>query len=321
MNPGNQVTFPDLHLSFHLDSIAFEVFGLTVTWYGLLITVGIVLALCYAYFNAKRFELDFDKIIDAVIAGLFGGIVCARLYYVIFNFSLFRDDWLSIFRVWEGGIAIYGGMIGALLAGGLVCKWRKLNIASAFDLTVIGFSIGQAIGRWGNFFNQEAFGSNTDMPWRMVLSENTFLRYLDSEIAANVDFYKGVHPCFLYESIWCAIGFFLLHRMSKHRKFNGQLFVFYIGWYGLGRLFIEGLRADSLMLGPIRVSQLISGLSVLASATILWVKLRRANMEQEKQYLPLFSQGNAENAQLQGENVPSLSEDVNNVQHSDGKDE
>lgn len=267
------VSFPKIGLEFDVPNVAFKIGTFEIYWYGVLITLGIVLALLYLFKRAKFFGVDSDRFIDVLMGGIIGGIIGARLYFVIFDWSTYKDNILGIitnFR--DGGLAVYGGLIGGVLAGLLVCKIRKVKMGPALDLAGMGFLIGQCVGRWGNLFNIEAFGSNTTMPWGMTsYSIQSYLTLHKSELAqigVTVDPSVPVHPTFLYESLWCAIGFILLHFLSKKRRFDGQIFLTYVAWYGLGRIFIEGLRTDSLMLGQIRVSQLLSILMVLAAVIV-----------------------------------------------------
>ena len=255
-----QVTFPKLGLEFFIDSVAFSIGSFEVKWYGIIIATGLLLAVIYAMKRASFFRVNTDKLLDAVIVGVLCGVVGARLYYVIFSWDYFKGDPIRIitdFR--EGGLAIYGGVIGGLLGGGLMAWKNKLNVLACMDLAVLGFLIGQGMGRWGNFMNQEAFGTPTDLPWGMV--------------SANTD-YKAVHPCFLYESLWCILGFVLLHFFSKKfQKYKGQIFFMYLVWYGFERMFVEGLRTDSLPVNifgfTFRVSQLLSALLVIAGIVLL----------------------------------------------------
>ncbi len=257
-----QVAFPKLGLEFFVNSTAFSIGSFEVKWYGVIIATGLLLAVLYGMKRAAYFGVDPDKLLDAIIVGVVCAVVGARLYYVAFTWDYFKDDPLRIITDFhEGGLAIYGGIIGGLLGGGIVAKLKKINVFACLDLAALGFLIGQGIGRWGNFTNQEAFGTPTDLPWGMV-SANT----------GNV----AVHPCFLYESLWCLLGFVLLHFFSKKFvKFKGQIFLMYLVWYGLERTFVEGLRTDSLYL-PFnifgytpRVSQLLSALLVVAGVTLL----------------------------------------------------
>ncbi len=288
------VEFPGLGLTFNLNRVAFQIGNLTVTWYGILITLGILLAIAFAMSQCKKFGIIPDKLIDVTLGGVVGGIVGARLYYVVFSWDSFKDDLSSIFKTWEGGMAIYGGLIGAILVGALIVKLRKMKLLPVLDVACMGFLIGQAIGRWGNFVNVEAFGSNTDLPWGMTgeritsyLSNSANVEALN-KLGVTVDPLAPVHPCFLYESLWCALGFLLLFLYSKHRKFDGELFLMYTAWYGIGRGVIEGLRTDSLLLGSIRVSQLLAFV-LAAAAVIIWLvvrsKIKRAH---DENYLKLY---------------------------------
>lgn len=263
-----------LNSGISIDRIFFTIPGINfaVYWYGFLIALGLALALFYGYKKMVPYGLDPDKMTDAIVSGFLGAIFCARLYYVLFNDTGvgFKD----FFDTRSGGLAIYGGLIGAVVFGGLVVKIHRLKLTTALDIAGPCFLIGQCVGRWGNFFNQEAFGTNTDLPWGMMSSSTiSYLASVGDEYAIKsgeiLDYYMPVHPCFLYESLWCLLGFVLLHLYSKHRKFDGEVFLMYIGWYGLGRFFVEGLRTDSLYLGQIRVSQLVAGTCVLAAIVLI----------------------------------------------------
>lgn len=263
-----------LNSGISIDRIFFTIPGINfaVYWYGFLIALGLALALIYGYKKMVPYGLDPDKMTDAIVSGFIGALFCARLYYVIFN-----DTGVGLkdfFDTRSGGLAIYGGLIGAVVFGGLMVKIRRLKLATALDIAGPCFLIGQCIGRWGNFFNQEAFGTNTDLPWGMMSTSTIdYVANIRDEYAIKsgeiLNYYMPVHPCFLYESLWCLIGFIALHLYSKHRKFDGEVFLMYIGWYGLGRFFIEGLRTDSLYLGQIRVSQLVAGTCVLAALVLI----------------------------------------------------
>lgn len=244
------VSFPGLGWHFKIDPIAFQIGGLKVHWYGILIAGGMLLAIAYGYFSAKRFNVDKSKLLDCIIVGVITGIIGARAYFVLFKLDYYLAHPNEIIMISNGGLAIYGGVIGGLLGGCITAKIIKMKILPILDVAVLGFLIGQGIGRWGNFFNQEAFGSVTDLPWGMV-SSNTF--------------FKPVHPCFFYESMWCLLGFVLLHFLSKYyQKYPGQVFYGYLVWYGFERMIVEGLRSDSLYLPfqlfgyDIRVSQALS---------------------------------------------------------------
>lgn len=253
-----------------IDRVAFTIPGtdFEIYWYGFLICIGMLLAMIYGFKKMKSAGIDPDRATDAVIAGFIGAIFSARLYYVLFNdVGVTMSDF---FNTRDGGLAIYGGIIGAILCGGIVAKMRKLKLSALLDVAAPCFLIGQCIGRWGNYFNQEAFGANTDKPWGMI--SYTTANFIASSDLVGVDPYKPVHPCFLYESLWCLIGFVILHFYFKHRKFDGEVFLMYIGWYGLGRFFIESTRTDSLYLGNIKVSQLIAAGCVAAALITIIVK-------------------------------------------------
>ncbi len=272
MESTYHITFPGLGTwaTFDINPVAFSIGSFEIRWYGIIIAAGALLALLYAFKNCKRFGINPDKLIDAVIVGFITGIIGARLYYVIFyDFSHYLSNPLSIFNLKEGGLAIYGGIIGALLGGLPVIKHHKQNILAVLDLVVIGFLIGQGIGRWGNFVNQEAYGVATDLPWRMV-----------SEGTGGV----GVHPCFLYESLWCLLGVLVLHLASKKRRYDGQIFLLYLVWYGAERFVVEGLRTDSLYFLNLRVSQILALATALVGIffLIFFRKRRSLWVEQQK---------------------------------------
>ena len=262
----NIVSFPKIGWEFHIDPTAFTVFGLDIQWYGIIIVTGLLLAILYCFPQMKKFGIDPDRAIDAVIGGVIGGIIGARIYYVAFRWDEYRGDIKAILNTRNGGLAIYGGIIGAILVGLLICKIRKVKMLPMLDITVIGFLIGQGIGRWGNFVNQEAFGTNTDSLFGMTGGriQQTILQnsaYLDGEMyqkGLQMSEKYAVHPCFLYESAWCLLGFVILAFFSKRRKYDGQIFLMYMAWYGAERFVVEGLRTDSLMIGNIRISQALS---------------------------------------------------------------
>lgn len=254
------IQFPGLGLEFNIDRVAFSLFGKNVYWYGLIIGFGVVLALIFGLYQAKKYNFDTNALLDLVIYGIIFGIIGARLYYVIFNIKNYSSFW-DIFKIWEGGIAIYGGLIGAIAAGYVYCRKKKQNFLLALDIASIPFLIGQAVGRWGNFVNREAYGSETTLPWRMTIY---------NEVGQLV----SVHPTFLYESLWNTLGIVVLLIYQKYRKFDGELFAMYMVWYGIGRFWIEGLRTDSLMLGPFRISQIVAILTAALGIYII-VKMRR----------------------------------------------
>ncbi|NLW79479.1 MAG: prolipoprotein diacylglyceryl transferase [Ruminococcaceae bacterium] len=273
----NLVTFPGLGIEIVVPRVAFTLFGAPIYWYGVLIGIGLLLALVFAFSQAKRFGLDPERMVDVIIVGFVLAIVCGRLYYVLFSDQTYAT-FFDVIDLRSGGIAIYGGIIGAFIGAVIACKWRKVALLPMLDLTAMGFLIGQAIGRWGNFFNQEAFGDNTAAPWGMISAETTAYLQRNQALLAEkgimVDPAMPVHPTFLYESLWCALGFLLLFLWRKRRHFNGEILLFYVIWYGAGRFFIEGLRTDPLTVGSVRVSQVVAAASVVAGV-VIWVIARR----------------------------------------------
>jgi len=263
----HNVSFPGLGLDLTINEVAFRIGTYEVRWYALIIATGFILAVLYANRRANYFGVDKDKLLDCVIVGFITAIIGARLYYVAFSWDVYKDNPEDIFKIHEGGLAIYGGLIGALAGGLTMAKIRKLQIPGTLDLVALGFLLGQGMGRWGNFMNQEAFGTETTLPWGMM-----------SDTTGG----KTVHPCFLYESLWCLLGFVLLHFFSKKfQRYKGQLFILYLVWYGTERTVVEGLRTDSLYV-PFsiggytpRASQVLSFALVVAGVVLLIVFRKR----------------------------------------------
>ena len=269
----NLVQFPGLGLSFHLNRVAFSIGGVHIYWYGVCIAVGLCLALVFAFRHSIEFGVDPDGMVDVILIGVVLGIASARAYYVAMAPFKYQSIWEMI-AIRDGGLAIYGGIIGGFLFGGLACKWRKVPVLPMFDLTAMGFLVGQCCGRWGNFFNQEAFGCNTTLPWGMF-SEATEDYLMGSTVTVpkgvTIDPAMPVHPTFLYESIWCFVGLALLAAYIKKRKFNGDIALRYLVWYGAGRFWIEALRTDSLLLVPslgLRASQLVAAAAVVGGVAL-----------------------------------------------------
>ncbi len=258
MNPANygRILFPALGIDINPPR-TFYIGPLGIHFYGLIIALGLMTAVIYACRRSRQFGLQEDDILDGVLWVTPFAIICARAYYCIFSWSDYRSDPISVLYIWEGGLAIYGGVIGALAGVIVLCRVKRIKAAALLDLVALGFLIGQAAGRWGNFFNREAFGAATNSFLRMGL-ENTF--------TGEIEFY---HPTFLYESMWNLTGFLLLHFLSKRRQYDGQIALGYAAWYGLGRTIIEGLRMDSLYWGPFRVSQVLAALTCLAASAAL----------------------------------------------------
>ena len=256
------ISFPGLGLELDPPS-TIQLGPLTIHFYGLIIAVGMLLAVLYASKRSKEFGLKEDDLIDGVLWVTPFAIICARLYYCIFEWDQYASDPISILYIWNGGLAIYGGVLGAVIGMSVFCKVRKIKVTAMMDVVSLGLLIGQLVGRWGNFMNREAFGAPTDSFLRMGLYNTA---------TGAVEYY---HPTFLYESLWNFVGFLLLHFLSKKRKYDGQVALGYVAWYGLGRAFIEGLRMDSLYWGPFRVSQVLAGVSCVAAvAVLLWQGFR-----------------------------------------------
>ena len=250
------ISFPSLGIDINPER-AFSIGSLTVHMYGIIIGLGLLLAAMYAMRRSKEFGVTEDHILDGVLWVTPFAVVCARIYYCIFQWEIYAADPISVLYIWKGGIAIYGGVLGAVAGIIVFCRIKKISLGAALDLVSLGFLIGQSIGRWGNFFNREAFGAETESFLRMGL--------LDS-FNGTVTYH---HPTFLYESVWNAVGFVILHFLSKKREYDGQIALGYVVWYGLGRAFIEGLRTDSLYIPgtALRVSQVLAAGYALLSYT------------------------------------------------------
>lgn len=256
------ISFPSLGIEINPPQVL-SLGPVDIHLYGLVIALGLMLAAVYGMRRSKEFGLTEDNILDGVLWITPFAIVCARAYYVAFTWEHYSRNPISVLYIWEGGLAIYGGVLGAILGMWVFCRVKKLKFAAVLDLVLLGFLIGQSMGRWGNFFNREAFGAPTDSFFRMGLYNTT------------TGAWEYYHPTFLYESVWNLIGLGLLHMLSKKRRYDGQIALGYAAWYGLGRAFIEGLRMDSLYWGPFRVSQVLAALSCLAAVGILlWQSFR-----------------------------------------------
>lgn len=283
--PEVELTFPNLFGGITLSYYqGFELFGIKIYWYGVLITIGVILAYLYAMHRSKDFGLGKDRMFDVVFVALIGGFLGARIYYCVFqtldpNSGMSFDFITTFTTIRDGGLAIYGGIIGGFLCGFIACKVRKVNFRAMADLAAMGFLIGQCIGRWGNFINQEAFGAACSPDWVFGMTSTDIIQ------KSGFDAGTLVHPCFLYESVWCLVGFIALHFYSKKlRTFDGEIALLYAAWYGLGRAWIEGLRTDSLMIGQFRVSQLVAGASfVVGTALVIVFKILT-----EKKHIPLY---------------------------------
>ena len=296
------IRFPGLFgdWEFTLSSTAFHIGGKAIYWYGILIALGVVLALWFCMTQKEKYGISEDDLLDAVLWGVPLSVVGARVYYVIFYLDIFKKadgsfDWGSAIAIWDGGLAIYGAVIAAFLVGLVLSRRKGFKLGAMTDLIVMGFLIGQAVGRWGNFMNREAFGAETTLPWRMELVTKT---------GELVD----VHPTFLYESLWNVAGLLLIALVvSRVRRFDGQNTWCYFLWYGLGRFWIEGLRTDSLYLfdwtiggAPIRVSQALSLVMVLVSAFMLVYHLKLRPHKPEELYVNLVAARRAAQETPQG---------------------
>lgn len=258
MNHFTTISFPGLGLEMN-PGRSIQLGPLTVYYYGIIIACGLMLAVLYTCMRSKEFGIREDDLLDGVLWVTPFAILCARAYYVAFKWSDYAADPISVLYIWNGGLAIYGGVLGAVIGVVVFCRIKKIKIATILDLVALGFLIGQLIGRWGNFFNREAFGAETESFLRMGLYNS---------LTGVTKYY---HPTFLYESLWNLAGFIGLHFLSKKRRYDGQIALGYAAWYGLGRAFIEGLRMDSLYWGPFRVSQLLAAVSCFAAvAVLLW---------------------------------------------------
>ena len=248
----NLVQFPGLGLSLHINRVAISLGGFNIYWYGIILAAGLMGGLLFAFRYGPDFGIDTDRMADVVVIGTVMAIVCARIYYVAMAPFQYQSVWEMI-DLRNGGIAIYGALIGAFVFGGLACKWRKIPLLQMFDLVAMGFLIGQGIGRWGNFVNAEVYGRET----------SSFLRM-------SINGAAGVHPLFLYESVWNLFGLILLLCFRDRKKADGQVFFAYSLWYGVGRLFLEGMRQSQYILylipNVLGISQVVALAAILVSA-------------------------------------------------------
>lgn len=270
------LSFPGLGISLPMNRVAISIGNFDIYWYGITFALAFLAGLLLYSANNKRCGIHPDEGLDVILWSCLGGIVGARLYYVAFEWESYKNNLLEIFNLRHGGIAIYGGVIGAVIVAYLVCRKRKLPFFAVADAAFPGVLLGQAIGRWGNFFNMEAFGGNTDLPWGMTSETiRNYLTRMQSTLAAQgmtVNPAQPVHPTFFYESLWNVVGVLLLmFLLMPRRKYDGEVTLGYTAWYGLGRFFVEGLRTDSLMWGNVRVSQALGGILFIAGTVLLIV--------------------------------------------------
>ena len=287
---ASPITFPNLGITVDPNPVAFTVFGKDIYWYGIIIAMGFLLAVLYMLWRAPVFGLTQDDVLDEVLWAVPIGVICARLYYCIFYWELYADNPISILYIWEGGLAIYGGVIGGAITILVLSRVKKIPTGVMLDVAAMGVLIGQIFGRWGNFMNREAHGAVTDCFFKMGLVD----------ASGAVTYY---HPTFLYESVWNLVGFLALHFLTKKRRFDGQIMLSYLAWYGLGRVWIEGLRTDSLYLfgTGIRVSQLVAALCVVFAGGALAYILIKKKPNPEQLYVNRKAESEAEAAQADEE--------------------
>ncbi|GMQ59916.1 prolipoprotein diacylglyceryl transferase [Vallitalea sediminicola] len=282
MNLAPDIIFPNLGIEINnIDPVAFSIFGLDVYWYGLIIGFGILAGLFVAIQLAKRNGIDEALYPDFLIYALIVSVVSARLFYVMFSWNEYKDNLVKIFAFREGGLAIYGGIIGAVITLVIFSKRKKVDFWNFADTAAPGLILGQIIGRWGNFINMEAFGGYTENHLAMML-KTTKAKYVPAQLLDKIKTVNGVEyiqvqPTFLYESLWNLGIFILLLVYFKRRKFNGEIFALYLLGYGLGRVWIEGLRTDQLIIGSsgIPVSQLLAGVLIVVSLAFIIIMRRK----------------------------------------------
>lgn len=259
---NNVISFEKLGLSFNISRTAFSLFGIDVYWYGIIIAAGLVAAFIYASYASEKEGINQNDFLNMFIIAVPCSIIGARLYYCIFSFDSYKNNLADIFNLRQGGLAIYGGIIAAFAVVLVYCKIKHIKASKVLDVLAVGLLIGQCIGRWGNFVNGEAFGTASDNFLAMTIVQN------GKTIAENV------HPTFLYESLWNILGIAVILSYKKKRLFSGELFCLYMVWYGLGRMYIEGLRSDSLYIGEFRISQLLSA-AILIIGVLLTIRGRK----------------------------------------------
>ncbi len=270
------ISFPGIGIdNFQVNRVAFSIGNLEVRWYGIIITLGIILAVFYCLYRAKQEQISTDDLLDMAIFTIIFSIIGARLYYVLTSLSEYDSFWDAI-AIWEGGIAIYGAIIAGAITIYVVCRIKKISFAKSLDMVAPAVMIGQIIGRWGNFFNGEAYGRE--------ITEDSIFYFIRMGLIPNIESMSKMHyfhPTFLYESIWNLIGFIIINILYKKKKFDGQVCIMYLTWYGFGRMLIEGLRTDSLYVGPFRISQVVGfACFVLGTIALIYklIKARRADI-------------------------------------------
>lgn len=248
----NNISFPKLGISLNISPTAFSIGSKEIYWYALIILTGFLGGLLFVSLTSEKRGVKKDCVWDIAMYGLLCGIIGARIYYVLFALDEFKDNWIDIFKIWNGGLAIYGGIIGALISTFIYCRIRKLNVLNVFDVCCPGLFIGQAVGRFGNFINAEVYGGATSLPWGM-----------------SINGAAAVHPLFLYESLWNILGLILLLSFRNKKQADGQVFFFYVFWYSIGRMFLEGMRDTHYILylipGKLGISQLVAFIFIVIS--------------------------------------------------------
>ena len=281
------ISFPGIGIdAFTVNKTAFTIpigAGISVRWYGLIITMGIILAMLYATYRAKQEGIIFDDLLDMSIFTIIFAIIGARAYYVLFSLDQY-DSFLDMIAIWNGGLAIYGAIIAGALTLFVMCKRKKISVYKTLDMAAPAVMIGQILGRWGNFFNGEAHGTEL-----LEGDPLYFIRMGLSYGTRPINYFY--HPTFLYESLWNLVGFLIINALYKKKKFDGQIVLMYVTWYGFGRMLIEGLRTDSLMLGVFRVSQLLAFACFVAGLVLLILGFRAASRKKltaEIDYEPIY---------------------------------
>jgi phosphatidylglycerol:prolipoprotein diacylglycerol transferase len=264
------IEFPKLGIHLKISPDAFRIGNIQVRWYGIIIAFAIMIALFLATKQSKKFGFKDDDIIDMFIIALPVSVIFARLFFVVFTWDLFRNDFLGIFRIWEGGLAIYGGIIGGILSVYIFSRWKKINMLDMCDFACVYLPLAQAIGRWGNFTNQELYGANTDLPWGMTGN------IIKTFPAPGINPDLPVHPTFLYESILNVFVFFILLRIRKRNKIRGSVLAFYLMLYSLVRFCMEFLRTDEFGTGNIRYNQIVAFITFVGAAVWLMYLIRRS---------------------------------------------
>lgn len=314
------ISFPGIGIdNFNVNPVAFTVpifGGIEVRWYGIIITLGIILAFSYTAYRAKQESISFDDVLDITIFTVIFGIIGARLYYVLTSLEKY-NSFYDVIAVWEGGLAIYGGIIAGGLTVFLVCRHKKIKFMKMFDATAPGVMIGQLLGRWGNFFNGEAYGEE--------VAEGSIFYFIRMGLVPNIESSSKMlyfHPTFLYESVWNLVGFIIINALYKKKKFDGQIFFMYIAWYGFGRMLIEGLRTDSLYVGVFRISQVVGFLCFVIGTLMLTVNLLKARRKTltAMEYSPAYPKF-VTSATVNGDTENTYTEEAKSESTVDGVEE